>query len=491
MTKIKVILLVLLVFLVYSCASTPDETPEEETVTTEEETTDSIEVEPEPPVEEETLVIEESPITETEEEAVEPFDDELITNAKKAIFKAEEARASTYYPGRLNQLKEKLRTVYEFKDSDPDKAREIITEVQEEAELLTMDSWEALKVACLKILNSKTDKLLELEADKYTTEEFKITQDQKADTENAFDSDDFTQALALYRIAYTSLTNLHDTLAKNIEHVDNLLKLLEKYKAEGESLDSKKWASEEYNLAVESYKKAYKLLYTDYDAVNGEATLRDTLFLARKAIKQTKINIAVSETDDEILGLMDELEKASTLTVVDEEDNIISPTEWKGEAKLKEKPIEAVVEEVDEPGLEEVDLEKDVEVDFPEVSKSIQNGSTEVLGTEETRGSLLEEAKRLWALGIEARNNGDLETAQEYLAKSKVYLDEYKSMAVENVYTVILNPARRDCLWRIAEKKEFYNDPFKWQLIWERNKKLIQDPDLIYPGWKLIIPPLD
>ena len=62
-------------------------------------------------------------------------------------------------------------------------------------------------------------------------------------------------------------------------------------------------------------------------------------------------------------------------------------------------------------------------------------------------------------------------------------------MAVDKVYTVRLIPDRRDSLWRISEYSGIYATPWDWPKIWKRNQKLIQNPDLIYPGWQLIIPP--
>ena len=58
-------------------------------------------------------------------------------------------------------------------------------------------------------------------------------------------------------------------------------------------------------------------------------------------------------------------------------------------------------------------------------------------------------------------------------------------------YTVRLIPARRDCLWRIAEYPFIYNNPLKWPVIYEANKKTFRDPNnpnLIYPGQVLQIP---
>lgn len=45
-----------------------------------------------------------------------------------------------------------------------------------------------------------------------------------------------------------------------------------------------------------------------------------------------------------------------------------------------------------------------------------------------------------------------------------------------------------DYLSKIA--KNFYGDPMKYPIIFEANKPMLKDPDLIYPGQVLRIPPL-
>ena len=46
----------------------------------------------------------------------------------------------------------------------------------------------------------------------------------------------------------------------------------------------------------------------------------------------------------------------------------------------------------------------------------------------------------------------------------------------------------RDCLWNIAGKSEIYGDPFQWPKIWQGNTEVIKNPDIIQPGWTLIVP---
>lgn len=52
----------------------------------------------------------------------------------------------------------------------------------------------------------------------------------------------------------------------------------------------------------------------------------------------------------------------------------------------------------------------------------------------------------------------------------------------EGSYSVV----KGDCLWKISSVK--YNTPYLWPAIWDANKPVISNPDLIYPGQVLKIP---
>lgn len=58
-----------------------------------------------------------------------------------------------------------------------------------------------------------------------------------------------------------------------------------------------------------------------------------------------------------------------------------------------------------------------------------------------------------------------------------------KPAAQERTYTVV----KGDSLSKIA--KAFYGSAGKWKVIYEANKDLIKNPDLIYPGQVFRIPP--
>lgn len=58
-------------------------------------------------------------------------------------------------------------------------------------------------------------------------------------------------------------------------------------------------------------------------------------------------------------------------------------------------------------------------------------------------------------------------------------------------YTVRLIPERRDCFHRIAEYAFVYADPYKWEILYNKNKHLLVDPNnphLIHPGQVFEIP---
>jgi len=82
--------------------------------------------------------------------------------------------------------------------------------------------------------------------------------------------------------------------------------------------------------------------------------------------------------------------------------------------------------------------------------------------------NLLERVRKLEGIGKEKK--------EAKLKPSKIGLN--------NFYLVKKN----DTLSRIAGGKNVYGDPSKWRKIYEANKNRIKNPNLIYPGQRLVIP---
>jgi tetratricopeptide (TPR) repeat protein len=60
-------------------------------------------------------------------------------------------------------------------------------------------------------------------------------------------------------------------------------------------------------------------------------------------------------------------------------------------------------------------------------------------------------------------------------------------------YTVRLILPLRDCFWRIAAYPFVYNDPWKWKLLYNANKDVLENPEnpnLIEVGMRFVIPAL-
>ena len=61
------------------------------------------------------------------------------------------------------------------------------------------------------------------------------------------------------------------------------------------------------------------------------------------------------------------------------------------------------------------------------------------------------------------------------------------SLGITQTYIV----KKGDSLWRIAKKKEVYDNPSKWLLLYHANRDQIYDPNLIYPFSVLMVPRLE
>ncbi len=73
-------------------------------------------------------------------------------------------------------------------------------------------------------------------------------------------------------------------------------------------------------------------------------------------------------------------------------------------------------------------------------------------------------------------------TMEEEDAKEEETVEAMPMVVADDVHVVSVG----ESLWRISGMSSIYNDPFRWPLIYARNKS-IEDADLIYPGQELMI----
>ncbi len=410
---------------------------------------------------------------------VEPISDDEVLEVRNAIARAKEADATYYDPDNLNEAERLLEDALAARETDPAKARGDLASAKEKADLAFQNSVEREAASLAERMKTLNEVLLEKQADKYLPNEYG---DAVAGIDEATQFyQDGEIALARSR-AYESLkamADLSSLLDERLARVRILKRDTEQYLQDAEAADAGQWAPESKNRANALYLQglddfqSYRLDDAEENFGAAREAAKDALRLARENKSATT---AEQKKKAEALRqeAMTALEEASGLTVVTEDGTVIKPKKLTEEDFLKE------IEEMEERRKQQQEDNR---------SMAVPQGPQTVVLAEETGENLLTQARELWTLGLEEEAKGNYAQAQEYYQEAIRYIEVYKSYAVKGVYTVRLIPERRDCLWRISEYDFIYGNPQLWPKIWRRNRKLIQNPDLIYPGWLLVIPP--
>lgn len=104
----------------------------------------------------------------------------------------------------------------------------------------------------------------------------------------------------------------------------------------------------------------------------------------------------------------------------------------------------------------------------------------------DTVQNMIDDAKKSKASMLPA-NEARLKKFQERLDVLRASIKPLEP--TEMSYTVGTWAKDRDCLWNIAKKPTIYENPFLWPKLWQRNREEIKNPDLIYQGQVLKVPP--
>lgn len=386
-----------------------------------------------------------------------------VAEAEQAIKDAEAADGHTFAPDLMNKAKADLEMAKKLGSTgSAPEGRKYLASALEAAR-------EALKIALAGQLAQWKDRLaaadaavLEQKGDQFLPETYATAAQKRKEAEDLL-SQDFTAGKAMAQEALESYSALLKDLDRKLGEIRRLKDDSAARLAEAEALEAFIWVPETLEAANDAYFRGADAL-RKYNLSESEEAYTQARFLAGKAVQDSRNQKARKETEDLMLETMRQIEKASNLMIINEEDEVVSPQPWDGSQFLKEKNPE------------------------PQSFLLPVDGSPLVL-EEVSRVSYLTLAKELWFKGVDEKNLGNYPVANQYFLESQKNLRLYEAMAVDKLYTVRLIPDRRDALWRIAEYPSIYGDPLQWPLIWKRNRKLIQNPDLIYPGWQLIIPP--
>ena len=386
---------------------------------------------------------------------------EARRQARVAIASATDAGAETHDPVGLRDARAALQEGERLRTSNPEAASEAFEDARLKAEKARRNSQGAARQQRELTMDLLLRELRDHEADQYRPEEYSASAAEVNRVKDLFaagsaDGTDAAQAvIRQMRLLLESIT----------AQVARVLTL----KADTEALQDQ--------LDAAAQADAAKVAEMNERYAQGREALEERALgdaerhfgAAREAGRAALAGVAAGtgaeggreQVETLLRTVMNDLESASGLMVVTDDERVVDPAPWQGARFLSgEGAAAAALPARGETTVEQV-----------------------------PQHELLQRAKELWLQAAARRNAGDYRQAAAHLELAQRYHDEYVALAVMTTYTVRLIPERRESLWRIAEYDHIYGNPRLWPRIWHRNRKLIQDPHLIFPGWQLYIPP--
>ncbi|CAD7845619.1 hypothetical protein S1OALGB6SA_1242 [Olavius algarvensis spirochete endosymbiont] len=426
------------------------------------------------------------------EEPVKPLSDEEIKAAMAAVQRANLIGASRYLPTDYQSLVDKLNSTINLGDSDPDTARIQLQNLIDEADSLYDRTIIVRRDEYAAKYFRADAALLNIEAEKFAPAEYLNTQKLALETTEHYKAGDTTSAIAKADETISAQARLYYNLAENIRYIDILKRDTKNYLSDAEDNEAFVYAPEELDEANRLYERGLNM-YDNYSIEASAAILTEAKQQSVIAARISAIKREQSETDSLLTLVQGRIETASTRSAMDSEGNVIEPSPWEGNAYIDANPLVDLSQNVEPVDIEEAmlrDLDEPLRNELDGVPEDIliEEEGTQVNADEQT-ADYLALAKKLWEQGVIARNKGEFDIAKDYFEQANAYVNIFESNLVSRTYTVVYREVATDCLWRIAERVEIFDNPFMWPKIWRANRKIIQNPDLVYPGQVLIIPP--
>jgi len=479
---LRILITVLSVVLVLSftgCKSTP-EPEQEDTPVVEEPAETTAETQPES-----------EPVA-VEEKTPDPLSDVDIKAARDAVQRANLMGANKYYSAEYRSLTADLNDAIKLGESDPDAARSALLSVIDTADNLYDKTLLARKTEYENKFYRSDDALEDIEADRFAPEEYAVTHKLALETVALFDAGKLSEAQAKADETLTAQNRLYYNLSENIRYVGILRRDTENFLGDAEDNEAFIYAPAELDEANTYYFDGISA-FRSYNVEESAVLLTEAKRQAVLAARVSAVRKKQSETDSMMSETQKRIEAASRLTTLDTEGSVNEARPWDGDEYLSSNPLidhsrnvetveieDAQLRSLDEPVN---DSDGNVPEDIP-----IKDSDTQV-NADEQDTDYLAFAKTLWEKGVTARNAGQFDLAKDYFRQADAYIDVYEANAVSQTYTVVYRDVATDCLWRISNREEIFDNPYLWPKIWRANRRIIQNPDLIYPGQILAIPP--
>ena len=467
-----------------SCKTTREELPAEDPPTAE-------------PVEKDLETDDSQPPAETAEaDAPVLFSQHNIDAARAAVQRAGLMGANRYFPSDYRDLLDKLNAAAARGESNPDSARSALRTIIADADDLRLRTLTARRSEYEERFRRADEALLAVEADKFAPSEYRLTLESIAAAEAVFEAEDYSAAQMKADETLESQGRLYYNLSENIRYVGILRRDAENYLGDAEDNEAFIYAPEELEEANKSYFSGISA-YRDYNIEGSAEALTDAKRRAVLVARRSAVRKKQAETDAIMADTQQRLESASNLRTLNTDGSVNTPRPWEGDSYLAGNPLVDHSENVGEVDIDDPELRRldepvapgdggafpDAPADVP-----IEDQGTQV-NADEQNEDYLALAESLWQQGVSARNEAQFDLANDYFRRAQAYIDLYESNAVSQTYTVVYREVATDCLWRISERPEIFANPFLWPKIWRANRRIIQNPDLIYPGQILAIPP--
>ena len=393
---------------------------------------------------------------------------EELRQARVAIARAAEADAATYDPVTLEEARDALAEGERLRTSDPKAAREALLLASLKANTAYQNSLGLAQRALDLQMTDLLEQLRENQVDQFAPEEYADAVSAVTDARDLFGAGKLSDGADAASSAISRMELLRDTVADQLARVLELKSASEGLIDRVEEVGARLGSEQQVTNLKDSYEAGKEALdrFALDDAERHFGAARSAGRAALPAGETGMGEVTMEKADELMLMVMSELESASELNVITDDEIVVEPAPWSGTPYL----------DSGDAGLDGAARD--------DLKAMVGTGVEDV-----AQHALLEHAKELWRMGVDQRNAGDYQRAVTYFEQAQRYGAAFVSFAVTQVYTVRLIPERRDSLWRIAEYDFIYGNPWLWPKIWHRNRKLIQNPDLIFPGWQLYIPP--
>ena len=397
---------------------------------------------------------------------IQPPTDTDFDRVRVLIARAEEVGAQFYDPQNLDGAREALGTTERIRGVDPGGSHIGLRVAEAQANAAFENSVRLAAERLRNLLQARLEELREIRADLWVPVSFQELVDAVQRTEELFQSGDLFGAYGLALATLDDMLALRDALLDRLELLHGARAETERCLTAAQQLDTSHWSASRLEELRSLYQQLNELYLTGLEAIRSyRLTDAEEAFGAAVDVCRRLIAVADAAYTEQmeraaalLKAVKEKIEAASKLHVVTALGDVIRPQPWSGQPVLDALRAGAAQRKAVLDGIDPEDPND------------------------------LHKARALWIEGVVSFDDQKYGQSIRLFEDASRYLERYKFYAVLNIYTVKLIPERRESLWRIGEYDFHYGDPFLWPKIWRRNRDLIQNPDLIYPGWQLIIP---